>query len=213
MEVGLSDDAADNVLGLLAELFPALSRFGGRRESTAKSIGSSEYFGRYLYLSVPPDDVSDAEVEAALDEVRSGTAGAHAEQLLAKLDVAAEPIVDKLRRSPTPEPRGARALLPYAARVLAGAPDAGFFGRARLVPSIWISSLLEAADLTNPAEVLDEMLAHLDLREVTRAFLRVRKERIERGATHSGADRLWGSARRPDQTSPRDPSGRAAGRR
>lgn len=182
-EVGLSHDAADNVLGLLGELFPALNRFGGRRDASTKSIGSSEYFGRYLYLSVPPDDVSDAEVQAALDEVRSGTGGARAEQLLAKLNVAAEPIVDKLRRSPAPDPRGARALLPYAARVLAGAPDAGFFGRARLVPSIWISSLLEAADLANPSKVLDEMVAHLDMREVTRAFVRMRKERIERGTS------------------------------
>lgn len=182
-EVGLSDAAADDVLGLLAELFPALSRFGGRRNATSKSIGSSEYFGRYLYLSVPPDDVSDAEVQAALDEVCSGTVGAHAHQLLAKLDVAAEPIVDKLRRSPVPDARGARALLPYAARVLAGTPETGFFGRARLVPSLWISSLLEAADLAKPSEVLDEMLVHVGLREITRAFLRMEKERIERGAT------------------------------
>jgi hypothetical protein len=181
-EVGLSDAAADNVLGLLARLFPPLSKFGGRQNAGAKSIGSSEYFDRYLYLSIPPDDVSDAEVQAALEEVCSGTIGECAEQLLGKLDVAAEPIVDKLHRSGTRDPSHARALLPFAVRVLAGAPDAGFFGRARFVPSMWITNLLEVADLTNPSEVLDDMLVAVDVREVTRAFLRVRKNRTERGA-------------------------------
>jgi len=180
-EVGLSEEEADNVLGLLARIFSPLSRSGGRPDAETKSIGSPEYFRRYLYLSVPPDDVSDAEVQAAFDEVCSGTVGERAEQLLAKLSVAAEPIVGKLRRCSTRGPLEARALLPYAARVLTATPDAGLFGRARFVPSMWISALLEAADLTNPSEVVDEMLAAVDLREVTRAFRRVRKDRIERG--------------------------------
>jgi hypothetical protein len=192
-EIGLSDEAVDNVLGLLAQLFPPLSRLGGRRDAETKRIGSSEYFGRYLYLSVPPDDVSDAEVQAALDEVNSGTIGERAEGLLAKLNVAAEPIVDKLRRSPTLGPSGARATLPYAARVLAETPEVGLLGRARFVPSMWISELLDTADLAHPSEVLDEMLAAVDVREVTRAFLRVRKDRIERGVALTPEQNAFGA--------------------
>jgi hypothetical protein len=179
-EMGLSAEVADNVLGLLARLFPPLSRSGARRGADSKSIGSAEYFDRYLYLSVPPDDVSDAEVQAAVDEVCAGAIGGRAKQLLAKLSVAAEPIVDKLSRIPPQGPTGARALLPYAARVLAETPEAGFFGRARVVPSMWMSTLLSSADLTNPAELLDELLAAIDLREVTRSFLRVRTDVAER---------------------------------
>lgn len=180
-DVGLTDRAAEEVLGLLADLFPPLSRYGRRQDGDRKRIGSSEYFGRYLYLSVPPDDVSDAEVQAALDEVTSGTVGDSAERLLAKMAVAGEPIVDKLRRSRTTGSSEARALLPFAARVSAGAPEAGFFGRVRRVPSLWISELFEAADLSNPSDLLDQILVAIDLREVTHAFLRMRKVRAERG--------------------------------
>jgi hypothetical protein len=179
-EVGLSNEAADNALGVLGRLFPPLSRHGERRDADAKSIGSAEYFGRYLYLSVPPDDVSDAEVRSALDEVRSGEVGERAARLLARLDEAAEPIVDKLRRSATPDPAQARSVLPFAAEVLARTPNAGFFGRARLVPSMWISELFDDADLSDPSSLLDAMLGAIDLREVTRAFLRIRKHRAER---------------------------------
>lgn len=48
-EVGLTAGSANNVLGILARMFPRLSRFGGAlQKAAAKSISSPEYFGRYL---------------------------------------------------------------------------------------------------------------------------------------------------------------------
>ena len=131
---------------LLRDLFPALSLRGSRPDAGAKRIGSAEYFARYLYLAVAPDDVSDAEVQAALDEALSGKIGEKATLLLDKLVVAPEPTVDKLARSPIPDASGARALLPFAAQVLASSPYAGLLGRVRFVPVKWIASLLGAAD-------------------------------------------------------------------
>lgn len=178
--VGLSQDDVDNVLELLGRLFPPLNRYGSRRNAETKAIASSEYFGRYLYLAVPPNDVSDAEIQAVIDEVRLGKVGELAEELLSKLDEAAEPIVDKLRRTQPSTPSEARALLPFAARILARTPEAGMLGRTRVVPLMWISDLLGRADLAEPGALLDQMLVDVDLRQVNRAFLLLRKDRTER---------------------------------
>jgi type II secretory pathway predicted ATPase ExeA len=182
-EVGLPAESADAALSLLAELFPPLNRHGGgRTPAESKRIGSSEYFGRYLYLAIAPDDVTDADVRSALEEVALGAVGPAAESLLDKLDRAGEPIVDKLLRFSPTDAAAARATLPFAAQVLLGAPEVGFFGRARLVPSMWISVLLDHADLANPDELVDRLLEVVDLREINRAFCRTRKDRSERGA-------------------------------
>ncbi|HMS47709.1 KAP family P-loop NTPase fold protein [Candidatus Microthrix sp.] len=175
-EVGLTAGSANNVLGILARMFPRLSRFGGAlQKAAAKSISSPEYFGRYLYLSIPPDDVTDAEVRAALDQVSRGSPGQSAASLLGKLEVAGDVIVDKLcRYSPTSR-SDARSVLPFAVTVMAQVPDHGVFRRNQAGASIWVSSLMEAADLSDPIVLLNEMLQVVDLREITHSFQRVQK--------------------------------------
>jgi predicted KAP-like P-loop ATPase len=123
-DAGLDEAAAKGTVDLLGVLFEPLAGFGsyaaGRTER--KRVSSSEYFDRYFFLAVQPDDIADAVVQASIEEAIAGTTGPNTEMLLQRLNEAAEACVDKLRRFSPNDADRARALIPFAATITESPP-------------------------------------------------------------------------------------------
>lgn len=100
---GLEGDGRDDARRVLAEIFPVVGGQTGRGEP---HISSHYYFDRYLVHMVPEDDISNADVHAALQQARSEGAGAALFMgLLTEESVAGLPdlALDKLRNASIPE--------------------------------------------------------------------------------------------------------------
>lgn len=191
---GLDDEAVERAMGILGAMFPRLQRFSFAGPS-ARPIGSAEYFDRYMYLAVPPDDFPDAKVSAAVDEVVAGAPGAAVGELMVALVDAAEPIIDKLRRVRPADGVQARALLPFFARVAASAPNsAGFTGSSSRRAFHAISKLLPAASVPDPGALIDELLVHLRLNDIADAIIHAKPEDPAVLVAGSDLDRLRSEA-------------------
>ena len=109
-----------DMLELLSELFPALEKavspFGrfvtDKGRSDSKRIGSVEYFDRYIYLGVGPDDISDSEISQALAEALRREPGSAWAKMVDSLPTRATLIVDKLRRLAPDGAQSTERLLP-----------------------------------------------------------------------------------------------------
>lgn len=164
---------------------PTAPTFGigadGYKERTAKRrVGSPEYFDRYFYLHVTSDDVSDRDIRHVIDEVVTEGTGPLSNKLLDELTIsstgnrAVEPAIDKLARFAPTDPTSARRLLPYAARLAAGAPEVGQFGRSRPAAKRWFQETLTAATTSDePAALLDELLEIAPIDDVAWAVRRL----------------------------------------
>lgn len=180
-----AEEARTEALAALSALFGQVATDLGKgtvydtsARTLQKRVGSSEYFDRYFYLAVPPDDISDVEVREILEEMVGG-GGPLTDAMFDRLRDIAEPAIDKLRRF---SPSGAgerRALLASAARMVAVVPEVGFFGRSRIVADAWLSELLEGADLGTPGLVVDEICRWTDLPHVVHAFARLERDRSD----------------------------------
>lgn len=167
---GLDEVEVERVMQILGTLFARLDRYGSGA-SSVRSVGSAEYFDRYMYLAIAPDDYPDAKVRAAIDEAVAGPMGRSCEELVERLVQAAEPIVEKLRRYDPPTGEAARALLPLAARVAASTPEnTGFLGSASGRAHRWVTALLEQADIPDPPATFAELRRHLSLNQVAAAL-------------------------------------------
>lgn len=173
---GLDQDTKTRVLSILGAMFPRLNRYGFGGGST-RPIASSEYFDRYVYLAIPPDDFPDAKVAAAVAEVTAGAPGAAAEELIDALAIAAEPIIDKLGRVQPGDGDEARRLLPFVARVSDAIPDgAGFLGFASRRALGLVSATLKLAAIPDAAGLLDDLGECLRLNEIAAAVEDARRD-------------------------------------
>lgn len=117
-----ADAACDvgDMLELLSELFPALEKaispYGqlatNKGRSDSKRIGSDEYFDRYIYLGVGPEDISDSEISQALAEVLQGEPGSAWAKMVDSIPTRATLIVDKLHQLAPNDPQSTETLLP-----------------------------------------------------------------------------------------------------
>lgn len=180
----------DIIFSVLSVLFPpiAAARRGGPEGfhphselALGRRAASSEYFDRYFYLMVPPNDVSDAQVHQALAELVNGHSADSTEAVLRLMPVASEAILDKLRRFTPRDPKSARSLLRFAAEMVVRAPELGLLKRTGIVARSWLSELVGTADLARPEEVLTELLTVIPLYDLGDALRRVQKARAERG--------------------------------
>ena len=161
--LGLSTSSAARVVGILGKIFSPLSTFGYGSTANAKRVGNAEYFDRYFYLEVPPDDIADVTVRGALDELSQDSPGRATHELRERLHTSSEPALDKLRRFSPAGPEAARSVLPHACELVELAPEAGFFGRSRAVGRVWLAELLDTADLSDPNALLDQILQRSQL--------------------------------------------------
>lgn len=177
--------SADSALRLLAALFRPVhqsldkwSRGPGDASSMTlrRGVGSGEYFDRYFFLGVPPDDISDAEVRDVLAEAVSG-GGELTSRVLdlfagaTNQTALAEPMVDKLRRFSPTSPESITALLPFAASIARNAPDTGLMGRTSMAARWWFTGLLADAALDEPIALLDVLEGSTGLVEIGWAFV------------------------------------------
>jgi energy-coupling factor transporter ATP-binding protein EcfA2 len=180
---GLDEAAVARTVDLLGLLFEPLAGLGSHAAGRAERqrVGSSEYFDRYFFLAVQPDDIADAVVQGAIEEAITGTTGPSTETLLRRLNEAAEACVDKLRRFSPDDPHKARALIPFAASIANSVPEAGLFGRSQAVARVWLSELLESADLSDPTSILSDLISHGSLGTAIGGLLTAKQLRDRRG--------------------------------
>ncbi|MFF9667068.1 P-loop NTPase fold protein, partial [Streptomyces althioticus] len=163
---GVREEHLDGILGLLSMLFPALSRSlgaGGDLAAAAhqRGIGSNDYFDRYVVFGVPDDDLSETELTEALTQLRAGTPGPEAAELLLRLEDDTHRIRRRLGQR-----LQAGAAVPAAALLLAVAERYGTLrAQAEFMLSADASARFLAQDLfrTLPhdthAQVLTDMAA------------------------------------------------------
>lgn len=178
------ETSTDIALRLLATLFRPVhqsldkwSHGPGDADSITlrRGVGSGEYFDRYFFLGVPPDDISDAEVRDVIAEAVSG-GGELTARVLELFEGAtnqtalAEPMVDKLRRFSPTDPESSTALLPFAASIARSAPDTGFMGRTSMAARWWFTGLLADASLEDPVALLDALEGSTGIVEIGWAF-------------------------------------------
>ena len=120
------------VLDLLGRLFHPITEMIARtgfsgyatKYSEGKRIGAVEYFDRYFQLGIGPDDIPDAVVKQALQEVLGGGPGPAWTYLVEFLSSNATPVVRKLRRLVRDEDLSAEDLLPFLCNIAEHVPPA-----------------------------------------------------------------------------------------
>jgi hypothetical protein len=177
---GLDDRSIERAMGILTLLFRRLKPAGSARGALpqpARSVGTEEYFDRYMYFAIPPDDFADASVAAAIDEVVGGAPGKAARALLDGLDDAADPIVEKLLRFHPDDSWAARMLVPFAAQVAASTPEGNGFTRLTAQRARqWLTELLQQASMVDADMILEDLLEHLSINDVAAAISRAKGE-------------------------------------
>ncbi|MFI9159031.1 P-loop NTPase fold protein [Kitasatospora aureofaciens] len=161
---GVTEEHLDGILGLLAMIFPALSRsLGTDGDLTAAAhrhgIGSNDYFDRYVVFGVPDDDLSEAELTEALTQLAAGAPGPEAAELLLRL----EEDTHRLRRR-LGQRLQAGITVPAAALLLALAERYGALtARAEFLLSADASARFLAQDLfrTLPHDTHTQVLADI----------------------------------------------------
>jgi hypothetical protein len=183
-EAGVAEADLGPVLDLLGQLFLPIKSALERMEygssfhpemTAARRVGSSEYFDRYFHLGIGPDDLPDATIAAALNEVLAGAAGDSWAAVLALLSTNAELVLDKLRRLAPATPEAASLLLPALAAIAADVPDSGFLGRARIVHHFWVADLLQLAEPADVEAFVRELADLSDVRFVADSCARAKR--------------------------------------
>ncbi|MBA2529975.1 MAG: KAP family NTPase [Euzebyales bacterium] len=105
-DAGVAPSHVDGVLGLLGLLFlpvrSALERMeygSSYREDVARrrGVGHADYFDRYYSFGVPDEDIPDAVVALALQQLASGDAGPELQQLAVRFCDSTDKVLRKLR--------------------------------------------------------------------------------------------------------------------
>lgn len=162
-QAGVTDDNLNGVLGLLCLLFPAVQQAvgNGSNPNTAarrRGIGSPDYFDRYVVFTVPTDDLPEAAFEQALAQMRAGTQGDQAAELLVRLREDTHRIIrriDQARTDGIPVPTAAllQALADNYGQLSAEPEALGILGPDRRVRSFAPSLLLDLPPDQRPAAV------------------------------------------------------------
>ncbi|NQX29536.1 AAA family ATPase [Microbacteriaceae bacterium VKM Ac-2854] len=108
----------DKVADMLGRLFPYFSQAwhdengsAGNSRPRAKRVANGAYFDRFFNFGVPAEDVADATVFAAFEQMRLGTGGAELDYVTAELPFRARTILSKLEYAHDTSPSGGRELL------------------------------------------------------------------------------------------------------
>jgi hypothetical protein len=166
LEAGVTEQDLGGMMSLLGQLFLPIKSALERMEygsgfypefAAGRRVGSPEYFDRYFYLGIGPDDLPDATVLAALTEVLEGSPGDAWSAVLALLPTNAELVLDKLRRLAPANSDAALRLVPALASIADQVPDQGFFGRAQVVNYFWAADLLLLAEPADPGAFAEEV--------------------------------------------------------
>ncbi|MFJ2193901.1 P-loop NTPase fold protein [Kitasatospora sp. NPDC087861] len=91
-KAGVAEKYVEGVLGLLAVMFTPVAQVLNTWTTSAASdpdrrhgVGSDDYFDRYTTFAVPDDDLSEAALSRALDQIASGLPGDEHNALVARL--------------------------------------------------------------------------------------------------------------------------------
>lgn len=171
-------DDVDGLLELLGVMFPKTKPHGSPYPNPERGICHAEYFDRYLYLAVAPDDVADADVAAALAEAAAGRRGHATSLLLERLDAAGAAVVAKLDRQ-SASGAAARNLVVFAAEVAARVPAVGVLGFAPRRAQLWARDLLATATVDDPDALLAEMAEHLPVNTVAMILAGVKGDDVD----------------------------------
>jgi predicted KAP-like P-loop ATPase len=166
---GVEDNKRDGVLEVLGDLFLPIK---GAVENTEygkdfysmyaeqKRVGSADYFDRYFQFGVPPDDISDGVIIAALDEIAEGRDGPQIETVRRGLEAASGRIVSKLVQYSSELSQTAQVrLLKFIASIYKGLPEGSLFtDRPKLRAIFFGAELLMTGDSDNPAEDVNEII-------------------------------------------------------
>ncbi|MGQ0680002.1 MAG: KAP family P-loop NTPase fold protein [Actinomycetota bacterium] len=155
--------------------------------ASSRRVGSSEYFDRYFYLGIGPDDLPDATVARALDEALSGSPGDAWSAVIAMLPTDAEMVLDKLRRFAPTTANAAHHLLPLLAEIETQVPDTGLFGRARFVHRSWASDLILLAKPDDAASFAGEIAAAAGVRFLAHTVTRAKRSAEKKEQTTSAS--------------------------
>lgn len=146
------------------------------RAAEARRVASSEYFDRYFHLGIGPDDLSDATVVQAVQEITTEDHGAAVVELEARLPKAPD-LISKLIRMAPVGPDSAGPLLLWLLKVRDELPRSAL-GVSAVQARIWMKRLFRAANPVDPDRfilALEDAGAHL----VELAWLAVRTTRSE----------------------------------
>ncbi len=157
-----SDRDPGSTLKLLSFLYSAVNAYGmSHFVAHERALSDDNYFGRYLLLAMPENDVSDSLVERALQSLLAGTPDEQSESLADIIDGDAERAnlalvkVGKLRRPASPT---SRTLIDFlAARMLARQADMPGVGAPRNSLRVWAAQECGRALRHGIASATDEV--------------------------------------------------------
>ena len=184
----------DEMLGLLSELFPALEKavsplgrfVTDRGIWGSKRIGSVEYFDRYIYLGVGPDDIFDSEINQALAEVFQREPGSAWAKMVENLPTRATLIVDKLHRFAPDDPRSTERLLPLLCGLSKHIPPHPDSLRPPIVTlQLWVARLLPKVSPPNPRTFTRQLADGSGVPFLSRAAAEAKRSLGKRGQSPS----------------------------
>jgi hypothetical protein len=103
------------------------------------------------------------------------------------LPTNAEVVLDKLRRLAPANSDAALRLIPALASIADQVPDAGFFGRARIVHHFWVADLLLLAEPVDPRAFANDVAAAGGVRFLADAVTRAQRSADKEGQATSPA--------------------------
>ena len=210
---GVDQEEVEDALGLLASLFVPIKSatediiFGGHGDdhlSGARRVGSAEYFDRYFQHAVPPDDIPDAIVRSATDELVGGIAGDATQRLLAEASTKGERLLLKLERHvPSLDDTAKERLLHLLAIVAPDLDDTGEFiflsprERAGILAGRVLNDLVAADHVWDIAKVVENPTS---LRFVSMVVRRSLRDARKNGIVPVVLEQLVDAVARHDQT-------------
>lgn len=106
---GTAEEHREGLLKILAVLFPPISTALGRHDSARdaqkrRGVGSNDFFDRYTQFSITPDDLHEATVDAAMQQLASGSPGPEYTEFLERFRDDVHRVSRRLRDRADPLP-------------------------------------------------------------------------------------------------------------
>ena len=174
---GVANNEVGHVLDLLGRLFHPIAEMIGRtgfsgyayKDAKHKRIGSLEYFDRYFHLGFGPDDIPDAAVRRAVQEVLGGGPGPAWSYMVDFLSINAATVMRKLRRFVGDEADRAERLLPFLCDLAEHVPSAvDTLDRTEIVLNSMVGELLTEVTPDSVQNFVEDIASRSGIRFVAR---------------------------------------------
>ena len=172
---GVASEEHVIVLDLLGRLFHPITELieqtglGGyaHKYAEGKRVGSAEYFDRYFHLGFGPEDIPDAVVKKALDEVLGNRPGPAWSYMVDFLSIDAMPVVRKLRRFVRDKADRAKILLPFLCDLAKHVPsDLVLLGNIEIMFKRMVAELLTEVTSDSPRDFVEDLVGRSSIRFV-----------------------------------------------